>query len=47
MQIICTSLQTDSHASTSSLNFTDRMVFLTSNQQCQSAEGNSFLGDRL
>jgi len=32
MQIICTSLQTDNHASTSSLNFfTDRMLFLTPN----------------
>jgi len=34
MQIIYTSLQTDNHASTSSL-------FLTSNQQCQSTEGNT------
>jgi len=40
MQIICTSIQTDNHASTSSLNFfTDWMLFLTSNQQCQSTEG--------
>ena len=37
MQIICTSLQTDNHASTSSLScFTGRMLFLTPNQQCQS-----------
>jgi len=37
MQIICTSLQTDKHASTSSLNFfTGQLLFLTSNQQCQS-----------
>jgi len=37
MQIICTSLQTDNHASTSSLNFfTGRMLFVTPNQQCQS-----------
>jgi len=41
MQIICTSLQTDNHASTSSLNFTGRMIFLTLNQQCQITEGKS------
>jgi len=40
MQIICTSLQTDNHASTSSLNFcTGWMLFLTPSQQCQSTEG--------
>jgi len=40
MQIICTSLYTGNHASTSSLNFfTSRMLFLTPNQQHQSAEG--------
>jgi len=40
-KIICTSLQTDNHTSTSSLNFfTGRMLFLTPNQQCQSTEGN-------
>jgi len=40
MQIICTSLQTDNHASTSSLRFfTGRMPFLRSNQQRQSNEG--------
>jgi len=40
MQITCTSLQTDNHANTSSLNFfTDQMLFLTSNRQCQSTEG--------
>jgi len=39
MQIICTSLHTDNHASNSSLNFfTGRMLFLTPNQQCQSTE---------
>jgi len=33
MQIICTSLQTDNHASTSPLNFfTDWMLFLMPNQ---------------
>ena len=33
MQIMCTSLQTDSHASTSLLNFfRDQMLFLTPNQ---------------
>ena len=39
MQIICNALQTDNHASTSSLNFTGRKPFQTSNQQCQSTEG--------
>jgi len=40
MQIICTSLQTRNHASTSSLKFfTGRMLFLTPNQQYQSTEG--------
>ena len=37
VQIICTSLQTDNHASTSALDFLQ--VFLTPNQQCQSTEG--------
>jgi len=39
MQIICTLLQTDNHASTSPL--TDLMLFLTPNQQCenQNTEG--------
>ena len=42
MQIICTSLQTDNHASTSSLHiFTGRMPFLLPNQQRQSTEGNA------
>ena len=37
---VCTSLQTDNHASTSPLSFfTGRMPFLPSNQQCQSTEG--------
>ena len=36
IQIICTLLQADNYASTSSLNFfTSRMLFLTPNQQCQ------------
>ena len=36
MQIICTSLQTDNHASTSPLSFfTGRMPFLPPNQQQQ------------
>jgi len=40
MQIVCNSLQTDNHASTSSLKFfTGRMRFLTPNQQRQSIEG--------
>jgi len=41
MQIICTSLQTDNHASNSSLNFfTDKMLFQMPNQ---STEGNLVL----
>ena len=39
MQTICTSLQTDNHTNTSSLNFTCRMLFLMPNQQCRSTEG--------
>jgi len=39
-QIICALLQTDNHASTSSLKFfTGQMPFLPPNQQCQSHEG--------
>ena len=37
---VCTSLQTDNHASTPPLSFfTGRMPFLLPNQQCQSTEG--------
>jgi len=37
---VCTSLQTDNHASTPPLSFfTGRMLFLPPNQQCQSTEG--------
>jgi len=37
---ICTSLQSDNHSNTSSLNFfTGWMHFLTPNQHCQSTEG--------
>jgi len=44
MQIICTSLQTDNHASTSPLSlFTGRMSFLLLNQQRQSTEGLSII----
>jgi len=40
---VCTSLQTDNHASTPPLNFfTGRMPFLQPNQQHQSAEGSHF-----
>ena len=40
MQITCTSLQTDNHASASLLNFfTGQMLFLMPSQQCQSTEG--------
>ena len=38
MQIICTSLQTDSYASTSSLHIFYRMLFLPPSQQRQSTE---------
>jgi len=39
---VCTSLQTDNHASTPPLSFfTGRMPFLLPNQQCQSTEGTS------
>jgi len=39
---VCTSLQTDNHASTSLLSFfTGRMPFLPPNQQRQSTEGHS------
>jgi len=41
MQIICTSLQTDNHSSTSPLSFfTGRMPFLPPNQQSQSTKSN-------
>jgi len=37
---VCTSLQTDNHASTPPLKFsTGQMPFLPPNQQCQSTEG--------
>ena len=36
---VCTSLQTDNHASTPPLSFTRRMPFLPPNQQRQSTEG--------
>ena len=39
MQTICTSLHTDNHINTSWLKFYRPMLFLTSNQQCQSTEG--------
>ena len=42
---VCTSLQTDNHASTPPLSFfTGRMPFLPPNQQRQSTEGNSIEG---
>jgi len=49
---VCTSLQTDNHASTPLLSFfTGRMPFLPPNQQRQSTEGvyydNDFDNDRL
>jgi len=39
MQIICTLLQTDNHASTSSLSFCGLDALLAPNQQCQYIEG--------
>jgi len=41
MQIICTSLQTDNHASTSPPSFYRQTPFLPLNQQCQSTEGST------
>jgi len=35
MQTICTSLQTDNHANTSSLNFAGRVLFPTNKQHSQ------------
>ena len=41
---VCTSLQTDNHASTPPLSFfTDRMPFLPPNEQRQSTEGTLFI----
>jgi len=41
---VCTSLQTDNHASTSPLSFfTGRMPFLPPNQQCKNTEGRNML----
>jgi len=39
---VCTSLQTDNHASTPPLIFTGWMPFLPPKQQCQSTEGELF-----
>jgi len=36
---VCTSVQTDNHASSPPLSFTGRMLFLLLNQQHQSTEG--------
>jgi len=45
--IICTLLQTDNHASTSSLNFfTGWMLFLMPNRQSQSSEFKTLLFNR-
>jgi len=43
IQIICTSLQTDNHASTSSQFFTGRMPFLPSNKEHQTTEGKTVI----
>jgi len=46
MQTICALLQTNNHASTSSLHIFYRLdAFLPSNQQRQSTEGNTFWSD--
>jgi len=42
LQIIYRFIQTDNHASTSSLNFTGQMLFMTPNQKCQSTESNYY-----
>ena len=42
MQTICTSLQTDNHTNTSSLNFYRLDALLDGNQQCQSTEGRCY-----
>jgi len=39
MQTICTSLQTDNHINTSSINFYRPDALLTPNEQCQSTQG--------
>jgi len=39
MQITCTALVTDNHASNPLLIFTDPMLFVTPNQKCQRTEG--------
>jgi len=45
---VCTSLQTDNHASTPLLSFfTGWMPFLPPNQQRQSTEGNSTEGNKM
>jgi len=41
MQIICTSLQTDNHASTSSLNFLQADALSDAQPKCQSTEGSN------
>jgi len=46
MQIICTSLHTDNHASISSLNFTGGMLFQMPNQQYQNTEGTDKLDNK-
>jgi len=40
---VCTSPQTDNHASTPPLSFSGRMPFLPPNQQRQSTEGKTYL----
>jgi len=44
---VCTSLQTDNHASTPLLFFTGRMPFLPPNQQRQSTEGSSRFNNKF
>jgi len=46
--LVCTSLQTDDHASTPTLKFfAGRMPFLPPNQQCQSTEGNTDISNQI
>jgi len=49
MQIVCTSPQGDNHASTEHPHqsiFTDRVLFVTPNQQYQSTEGKTFSNNK-
>jgi len=47
MQNICALLQTDNHASTSSLNFYRLVALPNANQQCSGTEGKRQLSQKL